>query len=471
MSRRTPIVLTLLLGLVSAMVATAATSSAGATTRSARPGTVAAADAVGKPPRDYVIPATSHFSFPNRSHLEKVAIRNRVLYTIQSVWGGPRDPENGVPLPGTGTIRIATWSFNDWAMAKALIAARNRGVSVQIMAAAGANDESRPWQYLRKHLGAYLYRPGYPDTREQYSFARQCHGACRGHGGTPHSKYFLFDNVGSQHVHDLTVQTSMNLTTFAYRGQWNQAQVVHSSSVYDDFLGIFKQTRWGRPVANPYHVASMGNVVDLFFPHPGANAAGDPVMQILNHVYCRGATGGGTRTGHTRVRIIQYAIYGNRGNWIAKKLRYLWNAGCDVGIIYGVSSRPVLNILRSSAGRGPVPMRQSVIKNNKGEIVKYNHSKWMTITGHWGADTAAYLTFTGSANWADLSFSSDEQMQRISSYYHARRYLSIFGKTWRQKTSKLPPSGRLVANARGLSGVPEYAPDFGHGIYKYMTED
>ena len=108
--------------------------------------------------------------------------------------------------------------------------------------------------------------------------------------------------------------------------------------------------------------------------------------------------------------MLQYAIYDDRGLWLSKKLRSLWNAGCDVQIIYSLATRPVLAILRNSSGRGGIPMRQSVIKNGAGEIVKYNHSKWMTITGRWGGSSAAYVTFTGSANWADPAFGDDEPL-------------------------------------------------------------
>ena len=227
----------------------------------------------------------------------------------------------------------------------------------------------------------------------------------------------------------------------------------------------------GRRVANPYNVASFGNVVDYFFPLPGGNASRDPVMQTLNRVTCGGATAGGTGS-RTRIRIIQYAIYDNRGVWIAKKLRYLWNHGCDVGIIYALSSKPVLNILRNGSGRGPVPMRQSITKNRRGEIAKYNHSKWMTITGHWGGSTRAAVVFTGSSNWANLAFTSDEQMQRISSAGQARRYQSVYSQTWRQKTSRKPSYGTLSAAGRSMpqpADVPTTRPAFGQGVYRYMT--
>ncbi len=426
----------------------------------------------GTPPGHYAIPTGSYFSFPNRSRAEQQAIRNRVLLTIRSVWGGPRG-SLGTPQPYNGKIRITTWSFDDWAVARALVAARNRGVSVQVMAAQTANGDHGAWHWLRKRLGTNLYKPGHPITRDTYSFARQCRGSCRGYGGTAHAKYFLFDRVGSHRLRHIVVNTSMNMTSMAYQGQWNQAQVVHSTKVYYDFLKVFRQTRVGRAVSRPYHVAKIGSLVDYFFPRPNANHVNDPVMQVLSPVNCRGATLGGTRRGQTRIRIIQYAMYGDRGVWIAKRLRYLWNRGCDIGIIYSVSSRPVLSILRNGSGRGPVPMRQSVVKDYWGNIVKYNHSKWMTITGHWGSSTGAFVTFTGSANWARLAFGSDEQMQSVIGRANALRYGAAFGKTWRQGSSRPPSFGRSIPGGRLLpaADVPEDAPTFGRGVFRHMTQD
>ncbi len=425
---------------------------------------------VGQPPRNYVIPQTSFFSFPNRSKKERMAIRNRVLYTIQSVWGGPRD-SLGSPLPTNGTIRIATWSFDDWVVAKALWAAHKRGVSVQVIAARAPNRDHAAWRWLRKRLGSRLSRPGYPSTGRMFSFARECRGSCRGPGGTPHSKYFMFDNVGAAHVRKIVVQTSMNLTQMAYWGQWNQAQVSHTARVYDDFTPIFVQSRMARPVAQPYHLASIPPYMNYFFPRPHATAAQDPVMQNLNPVACAGALNG--RRGRTMIRIVQYAIYGERGVWIAKKLRQLWDAGCDVAIVYAVTSRPVLSILRNRSGRGPVPMKQSVIKDRYGHIIKYNHSKWMLILGRFGSSRAAYITLSGSANWSNLAFSDDEQMQRVSSRSESLRYLSTFAKTWRQKSSRRPTAapGRVAAFGRMMVPLGDGEPTFGKGIYRYLPED
>ncbi len=429
---------------------------------------------VGQPARNYAIPQGSFFSFPNKGKKARHAIRDRVLATIQSVWGGPRDAY-GAPRPGNGVIRMATWSFDDWDVARALVAAKKRGVSVQIVGAKKANRGHASWAWLRKKLGPQLFRPRYPATNTMWSFARQCRGACRGLFGTAHSKYFLFDNVGARHVRHITVQTSMNLTTFAFSGQWNQAQVTYSPAVWNDFYVIFRQSRLNKPVAQPYRVKRYGYLVDYFFPRYGVTPATDPVSSILNGIKsCYGATAGGT--GRTRINIIQYAIYGDRGEWISRRLRYLWEHGCDVAIIYSVASRPVLSILRSGSGRGAIPMRQSVITNGYGIITSYNHSKWMTIVGRWGTKPDAYVTFSGSANWANLALGDDEQMQRIDGRGTAAAHLSNFAATWRQSSSHMPGYGVLPSiTGRTIPffarDVPETAPTWGRGVFKYMTPD
>lgn len=402
----------------------------------------AAVALVGRPPLQRSLAPGSYFSYPNQSGRRQRAIRSRVLGAIRSTWGGPRDGQ--VAWAGNGTIRIVTWSFNDWQVAKALRAAHRRGVSVQIIAARRPNRDHRPWHWLRDRLGARPAHPSIPDSSERVSFARHCRGSCRGPGGTPHSKYMLFDRVGPAQSRHLVVQTSMNLTRMAYRGQWNQAQVMTSPSVYADFLRVFRESRQGRRVAVPYHTAALGNVVNYFFPRPQARAEDDPVMQVLSGVRCKGATAGGTKKGRTKIRIVQYAMYGERGQWIAKRLRQLWSAGCDIKIIYSISSRPIRLLLRNDHGRGPIPMRQSILVDRWGWVTGYNHAKWMTITGAWGSSRADHLTLSGSANWSTAAFSNDEQMQLIRSAATARRHLESFEQTWRQRSTRRP--GREIVS-------------------------
>jgi phosphatidylserine/phosphatidylglycerophosphate/cardiolipin synthase-like enzyme len=430
----------------------------------------------GQPPRNYVMGLGSVFSFPNRGQAEQRAIRTRVLFTVGSVWGAAKDPATKVPVAGGGTIRIATWSFDDWPMARALVAAKKRGVSVQLVAAAGKNKYSAPWRYVRKNLGARLYPAGRPDLAERSSFARICRGSCRGPGGTAHAKYFLFDNVGAAHARYVAVNTSMNLTTFAYENQWNHATTWHDPRVWSDFLTVFRQA--SAQVKGGFHAAWLGGgISDYFFPYPSMPVAQDPVVKWLAPVVCAGATRGASPYGYTRIRIIQYATYGDRGVYLAKRLRQLWNQGCDIKMIYSVASRPVLKILRARYGRGPVPMRQSVVTNSRNEILKYNHSKWMAITGHWGTETGKYVVLTGSANWADLATTSDEQVQAIQAVTWTVPFIAAFDKTWNQKSSRRAGGsahlvgGRVFGPDPLLRHAPAGDPQFGTGLLRHLEED
>jgi hypothetical protein len=465
----------------SVTVTSAATTASAATPPMARSAAVAAAPSLATtgrsasarrnpyaPLRNYVPYSGSRFSYLKAGKANGSRIRNTVLATIQSTWGGPRD-RYGLPLASNGKIRIATWSFGDMGIAKALLAARNRGVSVQVMAAADINKTHPELRWLRKRLGSAYYTRGVAGSQERRSFVRTCPGSCRGRGGTPHAKFFLFDNVGSAHARNIVIQTSMNLTSFAWHGQWNQAEIFSNAQVYAAFMAIYREMRPSTYNSSPYRVYQTGPITNIFFPHPGSGPSTDPVMQMLNQVQCTGATGAGNPGGRTKIRIIQYAIYQSRGEWIAKKLRSLWNAGCDIQIIYSVTTRPVLSILRNHSGRGAIPMKESVIKNGEGQIVKYNHSKWISIAGHIGTSTNAYRTMSGSANWANLALTSDEQMQIVDGYFNARPFMNNFVATWRQRTSG-PPTLAYIAEGR-VTPLPENNIPWGKGVYKYMSED
>lgn len=408
----------------------------------------------------------SFFSYPNRSTAERMAIRNRVLATINSTWGTWYQPTwtaDPVPCVGEnddgryrtwvarrGTIRMTTWSFNDWGVRDALVRARNRGAQVQIIASRGINEREgyKPWKSLKTALNTSA-------SRARGNWARECISACRGRGGTAHAKYFLFEDVGTRHqVRNVVVQTSMNLTAFAYKGQWNQATVLRNrDDVFGRYRGVFNQAATRGATGMGYRRYNDGTVASIFFPK-GSTA--DPVLTALNQVRCP-----------TRIRVIQYAIYGTRGNAVAKRLRTMWDRGCDVRIIYSVSSRPVLKVLRSRTGRGPIPMRQSVIKNRRGEVVKYNHSKWLALAGNVGGRSGVWRVHAGSANWSDLAFTSDEQMQEITGYGFTRPYFATFDKTWGQNTSKVPAYGRL---AGGTLARVSTQPSWGTGELRHLSE-
>ena len=110
-----------------------------------------------------------------------------------------------------------------------------------------------------------------------------------------------------------------------------------------------------------------------------------------------------------------------------------------------------------------------MIKNRRGEIVKYNHSKWLAISGYYNGSRGAWMEHSGSANWSDLAYTSDEQMQEVTGYSWVRSYMANFDKTWAQTSSRTPSLGRVYVAGRSMLATPEQ-PTFGSGIYRYLSE-
>ncbi|HET7350692.1 MAG TPA: phospholipase D-like domain-containing protein [Marmoricola sp.] len=452
--------LTSVIGVSPASGAQVSTVGAQALAATAQPPNVPRPAGSRPPPVDSVLAQGSYFSYLKRSRAERQAIRNRVVRSINSTWGWYFTPVRNDPLWPTrisgwtrqrGLIQMTTWSFNDWGVRNALVNAARRGTQVRIIAARNINrtQNYQPWKSLKAYLNS-------PAQRQRGNWARECSGACRGAGGAPHSKYFIFKDMGRNASNRLaprlghaTMQTSMNLTAFAYNGQWNQATVTWGAAIANRFRTVFNLSAAKR--RGGYRSWTDGGITSLFFPKGGAT---DPVLRALNSVTC----------GSGAVRVIQYAIHGRRGNAVAKRLRALWNRGCNVRIIYSLSSRPVLAILRSRSGRGPIPVRQQVIKNRRGEIVRYNHSKWLAVRSG-----GSWFVHAGSANWSDLSLPSDEQMQELRGFARVIPYFRAFDKTWRQPTAKVPRIGRTYVGGRLVPSTPEQ-PVFGKGMLRHLTE-
>ena len=98
---------------------------------------------------------------------------------------------------GNGTIRIATWSFNDWQIARALVGAhRARRECPGHRRSPSESPPTKPGGGCVTDLERGFAHPSVAQSADRVSFARQCRGSCRGGGGTPHAKYMLIDRVG-----------------------------------------------------------------------------------------------------------------------------------------------------------------------------------------------------------------------------------------------------------------------------------
>lgn len=321
-------------------------------------------------------------------------IVHKLVRTINSVKGGHK-------------IRIASWNFRSNTVANAVIRAHQRGVSVQIIMDYGnwnpdvRNDIARRTQKALakgdKHRKAAMR-----------SWLRRCHGSCRGRHGIAHVKFYAFDKV--QKVKDVVIYGSANATELAATIQWNDVYTfTKSQKKYQEFVRVFNQMKHDRAVKQGFLSYQHGPMRLDFYPYTGQHTKKDPVLNVLNHVRCTGATRGSGIHGHTKIRIAQTATYGARGLALAKRLATMKKRGCNIRLVYAMFGRQVLKVLRHNAGATPVPMTHLAYDADcNGIYDKYVHMKSMTVSGVYRKNTHARITWNGSANWTPVSLASDE---------------------------------------------------------------
>jgi hypothetical protein len=281
-----------------------------------------------------------------------------------------------------------------------------------------------------------------------------------------HSKIFLFSK--SFRTPYVIMTGSANLTDFAVTNQWNQMNTVSNNyPVYAQGVQIFNEMVRDR-IANPMYVSTaFPGVTSYYYPTTSVSTSTDFMYQALRRVHCRGASN--TRDGRTIVKIAMYAWYQERGKWLAKQVRGLWQQGCQVQIVYGISSDPVKKILYSPSGRGRIPMRQILLTNTKHVPIYYIHDKWVAIKGSYGSNRAATVSFQGSFNFSDLGFKSDENFQMLpgTSYFNA--FNNDFRLLWTDKQARAPSPMSTFPTIEGR--VTQDDLRLGTGVYRYMEAD
>lgn len=328
------------------------------------------------------------------------AILDKLLQTIRHT--SPR-----------GTIKIMTWNFMNAGAADALIQRAQRGTTVRVLMDANNNDEDTDNPSFRRLKAGLARTNGKREPRETRSYARMCKGSCRGKGGAAHTKMFLFDKVGTSR--NVLIQGSANLTTAAASNQWNEIYTyVGRDKIYDFAEEIFDEMWKDQPVGNAFRAYESDRYSLYFSPYYGKEFTEDPVQAAMDQVKCFGAENAGNENGRTVVRSAPDVIRGKRGMIAARRLKALWDGGCDVRVAYTVMGRDVKRVLSGQGGRGPVPMRHLVQDfDGDGDFDNYFHLKVLTINGRLGADRTAYVTFNGSANTSDAASRSDEQIGKL----------------------------------------------------------
>ena len=307
------------------------------------------------------------------------------------------------------TVRIATWNFDDRPAKDALVAAERRGVVVQVIVSGRVDNPN--YTALARALNR---------DRDDRSFAMRCTGGCRSRVRIMHSKFYLFSRVHTaRHV---SMYGSSNLTTPAGNRQWNDLVTTRSGKVYRYLSRIFREYADDKSLRSPFESRTLGKQRIWVYPVGDRN----PQLSQLRKVRCRGATGGTGTDGRTKIRIAVAGWFDAYGEDIAKRLRVLWDRGCDVRVVTTLAGRGVNQALKAGYGRGPVPQRElSWDRNYDGLPDRYLHQKSVAISGVYAGDSSASVVFTGSPNWSQRAAHSEEIWVRISDRpAFTRRYLA-----------------------------------------------
>lgn len=371
----------------------------------------------------YEAPHGPAFNNPIGGDKSRFRIERRIMQAIKST---RRD----------GRIRIAAYSFDRIPVAAALLDARRRGVKVQILL--NDHQDTAAMRMLRARLGSDPKKP---------NFIYRCRSSCR--GAQPnrnlHTKFYLFSKAGKSE--DVVMVGSANLTLNAVAHQWNDLWTTSEKpDLYQNYVALFNDMRRDynkrQPsylfCAKPLEMACdeyADTMVSRVLPKR-TTFKNDIILDFLDQVQCLTPQPDGTNK-RTKLALSMHTIRGNRGLYLAEKIRKLYAAGCNFRVNYGIIGFYVKLRLGAVTSRGRIPMRSTGFDfNGDEEIDRYTHQKYFVVRGNFAGDPLARITMTGSSNWATLGTAQDEVIFTVHGGGVAKKYMRNFERMWLPRYSR-----------------------------------
>ena len=295
--------------------------------------------------------------------------------------------------PSGGQIRMAMYLFDIGSVAKKLVAAHRRGVSVQILIDDG--ETNKHIRRVKRALGK---------NKKARSFVAVCDHSCMSSGTSViHAKFYLFSVAGKARY--VSVISSANPYTGNTYKSWNNSHtVVRDATIYNSLSRYFTDMLPDKNNPNYYRVTTSGKYTIYYYPQKVRRSEDLVWMQVLNRTSCKVTAPGYGRRGRTVIRVANWGWTSPRMD-VAKRLWKLHNAGCNVHVMInkGRTSKSILKVLlKRSKKHGKMPVYNAWRDwNSNNAAGLYVHHKMMTINGTLNGRSVK-ITWTGSQNFTAL---------------------------------------------------------------------
>ncbi|MCF3122899.1 hypothetical protein IPZ68_24790 [Streptomyces arenae] len=384
------------------------------------------------------------FNDPKGDTAHQYAIRARLLELTNAA------------VPGS-TIKVAVYHVWEASVVDALVAAKNRGVHVQILLDETSRSD-RPantsYSTLKTALGTDKSKPSFVTLCPT---GKSCLGDPRYGKSIMHNKFWLFSEV--EGAKDVVVQTTSNSTPSAHTKFFNDALLLPDNpAMYDAYADYFTDMLGKRWADWDYRTVSSGRYKAYFFPRNGTVNETDTMYSVLNNVKCTYRDAAGV-TQHTKVRA---AIFKITRKQIADKFVALKKAGCSVSILYAETD--------SAKSQNGTPGTWEQLHKTGGPAMRcYNddrdplhpgsrlttpyiiHSKYVLIDGVYDGKRNK-LSFTGSQNYTGPALrENDEAIVKIDDDSVHDTYRAHFDRT---RAVAWPGSADKTDLCKGVKPLP-----------------
>lgn len=304
-------------------------------------------------------------------------------------------------LQGTeagATVRIVTSKIDDQSFTDQLVAARNRGVNVQVVLGAGTGTGQE--NVLIGALGADTLQP---------SWVKRCSGGCLGDARSTKSNFMLVDRT--QGTTNLSMVSS---APFVAKGTRQFSDMFKSSddALYTAYAALFNRFASDSPTPDSTRKVSAGTHQIQLYP-----TTKDPVAKSLARVKCTGAKGLAVKKGRTNVRVQVASWSGARGKKIAQRLVTLKRQGCNVQVLSGTK---VNSGIKSMLKKGGVSRRAAKVSQNL-----------LVIDGRYAKKNRSSTAYTGGPFWTGGALRSDGTTLVVTEATAVQAYLADFAKIWK----------------------------------------